>query len=142
MAECTICLQASDEGAHELPCGHSFHTGCILHWFRVGHRECPNCRSEETEACLARKTPAQRIAMLRRKRTLPLVVRTQLRRHDAARDAARQASVQLRAFRTTHKQVIQEWNRLRNLHLRQKFVFLRAQRLIASLSGDAPFYGQ
>jgi hypothetical protein len=43
---CTICLEPiSESNKYCLPaCNHTFHTGCILNWFRSGHRSCPLCR--------------------------------------------------------------------------------------------------
>uniref|UniRef100_A0A1D1Y2Q5 RING-type E3 ubiquitin transferase n=1 Tax=Anthurium amnicola TaxID=1678845 RepID=A0A1D1Y2Q5_9ARAE len=42
---CTVCLEDFDLGAEakEMPCKHSFHTGCILPWLEL-HSSCPVCR--------------------------------------------------------------------------------------------------
>ena len=40
--DCSICLCAGFEGVR-LPCGHVFHTECIVKWLRC-RVECPNCR--------------------------------------------------------------------------------------------------
>lgn len=49
--ECVVCMDAIQQGElHELPCGHKFHTACILSWARSdieGHGQCPVCRSTE-----------------------------------------------------------------------------------------------
>lgn len=41
---CTVCLQPVRRG-FVLPCGHSFHCGCMRGWTDRGHRSCPNCRA-------------------------------------------------------------------------------------------------
>lgn len=42
---CTICLARLDEQQTTTlqPCGHSFHTTCIVQWFRSGVSRCPLC---------------------------------------------------------------------------------------------------
>jgi hypothetical protein len=138
--QCTICLQESDAPVHKLPCGHAFHTECVMHWFREGHNECPNCRSCRVSSRLTFKTPAQRIAILRRRKTLAPVVREQLRRHDTARVAMHKTNAELRAFSAEHKRVLQRWNHLRACRIRQTHAFLRTQRHLSDLTGDVPFY--
>ena len=49
---CTTCLElltASDE-LSSVPCGHVFHTQCILQWFETGKSNCPQCRSRTKES--------------------------------------------------------------------------------------------
>lgn len=51
---CTTCLElltASDE-LSSVPCGHVFHTQCILQWFETGKSNCPQCRSRTKESQL------------------------------------------------------------------------------------------
>ena len=48
---CTTCLElltASDE-LSSVPCGHVFHTQCILQWFETGKSNCPQCRTRAQE---------------------------------------------------------------------------------------------
>ncbi|KAL6003418.1 hypothetical protein ACLOJK_023641 [Asimina triloba] len=44
-AECCICLTAYEDGAelNELPCGHHFHSSCIIRWLRI-NATCPLCK--------------------------------------------------------------------------------------------------
>jgi len=51
---CTTCLElltASDE-LSSVPCGHVFHTQCILQWFETGKSNCPQCRTRAKESQL------------------------------------------------------------------------------------------
>lgn len=42
---CPVCLdELSADSSHALRCGHSFHNGCIVSWFRRGADACPVCR--------------------------------------------------------------------------------------------------
>ena len=45
MYYCSICLEESDMQMYTLPeCNHTFHTNCILAWFRKGSKTCPLCK--------------------------------------------------------------------------------------------------
>lgn len=44
--ECPICQEGLDD-SHDLECGHTFHTNCIVAWFRSGKASCPVCRDEQ-----------------------------------------------------------------------------------------------
>src|SRR5579871_73188 len=46
--ECSICLEPILKGKHTLSCNHSFHTNCVINWFRTDHKSCPVCRKEPT----------------------------------------------------------------------------------------------
>lgn len=41
---CPVCLSEIQEGGHELECGHSFHSSCLIGWIRRGNLSCPTCR--------------------------------------------------------------------------------------------------
>jgi hypothetical protein len=50
---CPVCLvELGNCAVHVLECGHSYHTHCIVKWFRSGSPQCPICRSagSDTEA--------------------------------------------------------------------------------------------
>ena len=40
---CCICYENLTENTHTLICGHSYHCGCIINWFRDSHKNCPLC---------------------------------------------------------------------------------------------------
>ena len=49
MPQCVICLDDdNNDSFYNLPdCNHTFHTNCIISWFRSGKSTCPCCKSEE-----------------------------------------------------------------------------------------------
>ena len=50
MTSCSICLEENDMQIYTLPeCNHSFHTNCILAWFRKGNKSCPLCKDQGVE---------------------------------------------------------------------------------------------
>ena len=68
---CAICLELlSSKQTHELDCGHSFHTGCQVEWFRRGQTTCPTCRKDngETKIRLRRNQSAFQIMSARARR--------------------------------------------------------------------------
>ena len=51
---CSTCLEllsASDD-LFSTPCGHVFHSHCILQWFETGKSNCPQCRNRCRESQL------------------------------------------------------------------------------------------
>ena len=51
--DCAICQESCFEygPTHKLECGHTFHTNCIVGWFRSGQKSCPICR-DEIDSCV------------------------------------------------------------------------------------------
>jgi hypothetical protein len=44
---CIICTKDFDDNAVYMPCGHKFHSYCVLTWFEK-KMECPMCRTKMT----------------------------------------------------------------------------------------------
>ncbi len=89
---CIICMEALGADVHTLPCGHTFHTHCIVAWAQSpseGHSTCPVCRSVESDTDLPQVN------------TMP----------QAAWDAA--AYRKLERFLTTHSDVLEPDERKR-----------------------------
>ena len=71
--ECCVCLEAQEVGdrATKLPCGHLFHTECVVQWLRK-HGTCPSCRYELASSDAAfeasrRERMARRVPRYRRR---------------------------------------------------------------------------
>tara|TARA_S200000501_G_scaffold368661_1_gene406849 strand:- start:33 stop:539 length:507 start_codon:yes stop_codon:yes gene_type:complete len=44
--KCCICHESLNDNIYSLPeCNHSFHTNCIITWFRIGKNSCPLCQN-------------------------------------------------------------------------------------------------
>jgi hypothetical protein len=110
---CTICADTSDAATlHTLECGHSFHSECIVQWFRSGNDTCPNCRSSAITARFERQTPQQRLTSLRRRRTIDQTTKSLILKHDQARDRAKVLNRERNAFRREHAQVFRSYHKL------------------------------
>jgi hypothetical protein len=46
--DCVICLEGyeEDKDAAKLPCGHYFHSACIIAWIDQGKETCPLCKAK------------------------------------------------------------------------------------------------
>ena len=84
--ECAICYEKlSTEQSYTIAeCGHTFHTHCIMSWYRCGHSRCPLCLGEGdsvpeemSRPIMSRYREARFIA--RKKDTLPFLKRTYAR---------------------------------------------------------------
>ena len=56
MANCSICLgtlSSEEEGTSELPCGHVFHSECLVPWL-WRNKSCPNCRTTHEDSITPR----------------------------------------------------------------------------------------
>ena len=104
---CTICLDDVGQGqGTTLECGHTFHVGCILHWFRHENPCCPNCRSDRALQPWYEPTAAQRISAMRRKKAaLPPVLQRMLRELDALKVKSSTLQKELRGIRSAYKHV-------------------------------------
>jgi hypothetical protein len=45
--DCSLCkISLTDKHNYKLQCGHNFHTGCIIDWFRFQSYQCPCCYND------------------------------------------------------------------------------------------------
>jgi hypothetical protein len=106
---CSICTDELSEGTTTLECGHSFHVGCIIQWFRLNNTTCPLCRAEGTWRVLSHR---ERVRLICRQRALPPTVRAKVRRLKALRVERLAFSREELEFRRKHAAVLKEHRRL------------------------------
>ena len=118
---CCICLQpcAAPEDTHALECGHRFHTGCIISWFRTrgSAGSCPVCRADPSRA-LTYPDAYARCSMLRRQArssTAPESLKKAVARIQKAEKKEKEVARELREFSTADtRRILQTHRRLQN----------------------------
>lgn len=111
---CTICADEHHDGAHPtftLECNHSFHTSCLVHWFRCHHDTCPNCRS--TQSITVRMTPRQRVQKILRMQTqMPIELRSHVTTYQRVMATSKTLRATLRAFKKDNNVVLRKHQHL------------------------------
>lgn len=114
---CVVCTAPLSEGtpAHMLPCGHTFHCGCICEWFRRGFNSCPLCR-DAPEAVdiswLDSRARARELQRLARRTNAPLALRRLVMRMREADQDLRRKQREARTFRRTYTGVFVRMRRM------------------------------
>lgn len=107
---CTICCEElSAAPAHELRCGHAFHTTCVIDWFRMGGCTCPLCRSADFQAHTVPMSAPERVRRLRRaaaRADAPEALKALVNRIKRRRAKQRLLRLALRSFRAANERTI------------------------------------
>ena len=112
---CTICADDSHESETNpiatLECGHSFHTHCLITWFRNHHDTCPNCRSTHANCTAVRLTPPQRVkCMMKVRKRLPEDVQHRLKTYETAAYRSKKLRRTMRDFRKEHENILKAYS--------------------------------
>ena len=119
---CSICLNliGNSNDVHTLDCGHTFHTRCILNWFRssnVSGSPCPLCRcsgSESSNLCLFDiHTRATYLRRRSRSKNIPKKLKKLILNVRNREEMLRSKKQALRAFKSKNKESIKEYFKLR-----------------------------
>ena len=117
MAEacCPICTEAmtAEGGRHVLPCGHAFHTDCVVEWFRHGASTCPVCRDGTRRLTGAdRETRSKMLQRRARRKDAPRELRALKDRLQRAKEAQKEAKLRRREFLEAHRETLRGYSRL------------------------------
>jgi len=138
-AICCECLETEDgdEPSYRLPCGHTFHCGCIVRWFRAGSDTCPSCRStpspEELASAMSPMDIMERCRYLRqraRSKRAPTELHRLVAKLRKAEEAHRERRRALLAFRREHRDVLTQLSRMRAASWTSDRRIRRAKRAI------------
>lgn len=115
-----------------LECRHTFHVNCVVNWFRYNHQGCPNCRSCDTSELWSRKTPHQRVSILRRRKRRTPEMNRLIGRLDGVRAKRRALTEEHKEYRRTNAGVIRtlvnHHRTLQNLAEREECLVERIDR--------------
>ena len=135
--ECAICCDAIDPSqSHELRCGHSFHSHCLIDWFSRGNPSCPACRDDQRSyhEQLPRYTLFVRARHLRKKYARRFRIPAEMKRRiEAMKQAEARVKVhrdELRRFRAANKAVLKQHQQLMNKTYAERWKLNDATRLL------------
>ena len=111
---CTICAEDLDETntCHSIACGHTFHVDCIVQWFAHGGNACPNCRFQDEETMMIKRSLSERISAARRRKSTPKHVRTLIKRYDNYKQKKKELKQLMKEHKKTHRLVYANGRRL------------------------------
>jgi len=129
---CSICACGTeDEDYTTLECGHTFHVACVLQWFRYEHTTCPNCRSSETHQVWARRSPAERVAAMKRRKNVPHATRRKLNSLNKTKEKWMATSRERKDLQKTYNAVFQKYNKLSTQEHHQRCKYYDMIRTLA-----------
>ena len=112
---CAICSDTIEENGHSLEgCGHTFHTGCIVMWFRQAS-SCPMCRDAGTDNLIDGIALRERSALLMRtsrNKGAPIALKTLAGRVRKQQTAVVNVKRRLLEHKRRHREVLTTHNRL------------------------------
>lgn len=138
MGDCAICCETcEDDHTTTLSCNHSYHTSCILEWYRIGNSNCPLCRDDPEYSY--ERSWRERFAMISRKKrtSLPKEVQREFAKLDKARQNEREAKREATEYYNTHKEIIKKNRRL----AKRPFTFKLTQRRLMKRIGRTTVHG-
>ncbi len=122
---CPICSDEMENGtAHTLAaCRHTFHTECVVQWFRGGQNSCPMCRhvekrhgnfSNHWNKLSAFETTAFRQYVKRPKANKEVV--RMFNRYLKCDKEAKERTREYKAFNKENNAIIKQWRKLRSAY--------------------------
>lgn len=135
--QCCICMQTNDTDTHTLPCDHTFHTECIIRWFRSSNAgTCPLCRDEEPEY-LSFYTLRHRLRFLRnysRRKVAPKSLKRAIEGLKKSEKKKRDAAKEMNEFRKNNREILNQMSKLRRKRWSAEGQVRRKWRKIAMTS--------
>lgn len=116
--ECAICYEElGDLQNYNLDdCGHTFHTSCIVKWFREGNSSCPICRDVGSEMKLCWPDSQARATALRRKARsskAPIELKRLVKNVQTHEKAYTNFRAEYNKIRKDHKEVFKKLSNIR-----------------------------
>ena len=114
---CSICLESISESTnrYRLPsCNHTFHTDCILNWFRSGHSTCPLCRDHRfpNVSFMGAEHRAKYYRRAARKSDAPLALKKAVRKIIKMEKRKKEVYRKKRKFEKENAEIIKEYQKV------------------------------
>lgn len=132
---CCVCLDdINEDKSHTLECGHSFHSSCIINWFRKGNSNCPLCNDKTITTNLGyfqKIETIKDIKKLSRKKSCPVVLKKKIEKIKIIEQQYKKAKEDHLTYKKLHKEIFNNEKKLmRNKwKISRKIRFLECQLL-------------
>ena len=144
---CSICYEDLTNNTHTLNCGHSYHCGCIINWFRNSHNNCPLCNDTKLDIdnlkwSVKIKT-IEEIKKLDKKKDCPENIKKNLtkikkleKNDKKKRQELKEAKKEFDEFKETHKNIIKNYKKLETKYLNKRRYPYKNRRKIRDIENE------
>ena len=144
---CSICYEDLTENTHTLSCGHSYHCGCIINWFRNSHNNCPLCNDTKLDVNSLKwgvkiKT-IEEIKKLDKKEDCPENIKKNLnkikqlkKKNKKKLDELKEARKEFNDFKETHKELIKKYKKLEKTYVNKRCYPYKNRRKIRDIENE------
>ena len=113
---CVICCTDEDfeneNTSTTLECGHTFHTECIINWFRIGNSNCPICRNDPNPKQVT-KSPWGRYYEIKRKRkNVPSNILNKFKRVESWEEKEKEAKEEIKKMKKVYAPMFKKYRNL------------------------------
>ena len=130
--QCPICLDTIDN-EHTLECDHTYCAGCIINWFRSGHKSCPMCKQSNIELDNIQLPDKDKMRIMRKYSLTDSfnskLIKLLLRSYDKEREKINLLEKDLSEFRTETEEIHEEKKELLKKH--KRFLKKKSKRILA-----------
>ena len=128
--ECSICLESMENNKYTLECNHTFHTNCILKWFRNGNSICPLCKQTKIHQDI-NFTYYQKLSTIKEikkwcKKNSSPQLKKYISKINKITENEKQYEIDFKNFKKENKNILSEYKKL----CRKRWFFKRKRRIV------------
>ena len=134
---CAICYCELDdeEQCYSIePCGHRFHTKCIIDWFRRAST-CPSCRDNTVQKinqipCFVLRERAKELRKISRRINAPKDLKNLVERVKISEQKLKEKNNELKEYRKEHKEILSKERKLSQAKYNLRWAKTKNERLL------------
>ena len=128
---CVICHENVQKETKALECGHTFHSSCLVDWFRTSP-SCPLCRALPTISGQTLHARCKYLCKKSRQKNAPPELKALVMRLSKKRSSQTTVSKAITLFNTQNKLLLREKQKLATSSRRIKCEIREAERIIGA----------